>query len=130
MYLQNWDVKLNDLVGKVAVSVTREEIDDNDGLLFHMEDGRTFALVHQQDCCEHVSIEDIAGDLQDLVGSPFTMAMSVSNEPGFEDGDDDGGSHTWTFFKLATVKGYVDVRFYGSSNGYYGESADFYEVEE
>jgi hypothetical protein len=79
-------------------------------------------FAHQQDCCETVRINDIVGDLQDLVGEPLLVAEEVkgATEPDEEHYE----SYTYTFYKFATRKGYVDVRWLGESNGYYSEGVD------
>ena len=113
-----------DLLGHTCTSVVN--IND-DEIQFHLTDGRAFKLYHYQDCCEVVYVDDICGDLNDLVGSPLTMAEKPSSQDGFEIPKPgyEGDSVTWTFYKLATIKGYVDIRWNGSSNGYYSESVDF-----
>ncbi len=117
--------KFSDLNGAVLASVIKiYNKKEGDELVFTLIDGRKFKLYHCQDCCEYVSIEDICGDLNDLIGSPILMAEEESNsidDP--KEWNDD--SFTWTFYKLATQKGYVTIRWYGSSNGYYSESVDF-----
>jgi hypothetical protein len=123
-------MSVNELSAMVGAVVSRIEGDaSSDRLVFHAEDGRAFSFYHSQDCCENVTIEDIAGDLSDLVGSPILMAEEVSNEPepGFEE-ECVPESYTWTFYKFATIKGSVTVRWLGTSNGYYSESVTF-EVE-
>jgi len=115
--------KFEDLVGKVLVSVENKE---NDELVFTLDTGEKYKLYHSQDCCEGVSIEDIIGDLNDLVGSPILMAEEVTSRTNPEDVTKEyQDSFTWTFYKLATIKGYVTVRWYGESNGYYSESVDW-----
>jgi hypothetical protein len=113
-------VAFDTLKGKTFKSVERT----GDILLtFVTTDDETFYMQHDQDCCETVEIESIVGDLQDLVGEPILVAEEVTNRelpPKGEDYDP-YGSHTWTFYKLATRKGYVDIRWYGESNGYYSE---------
>jgi len=111
------------MIGKVMSSVTTHV---GESLRFIAETGEEFHFAHSQDCCESVSIEDIDGDLQDLVDSPLTMAEEVegSQEPRVQDYPDE--SFTWTYYKFATRKGYVTVRFYGASNGYYSEGVSFW----
>jgi len=112
----------------VGLTMTSVEVNKaNDEVVFASADGRTFLMFHQQDCCEGVSIESIVGDLADLVGEPILVAEEVSSE-GVPHGKEYCESFTWTFYKFATRKGYVDIRWYGESNGYYSENVDFEEA--
>ena len=102
----------------------------NDEVLFETDTGKKFKLHHFQDCCESVSIEDVCGDIEDLLNVPLLeVDESSSSEtpegvvPVFVD-----DSFTWTFYRLRTIKGGVTIRWYGSSNGCYSESVDFTEV--
>lgn len=87
-------------------------------------------MYHEQDCCENVTIEDICGDIDFLVGNPLTMAEDISNTMGIPAVDKWVDSCTWTWYKFATVRGYVTIRWYGESNGYYSERVDFEKIEE
>lgn len=104
---------INYLVGKVCFKVT--QIGD-DELKFYLNNGKVLTMYHDQECCESVTIEDICGDLYDLCNTPILKAEASINDS--EEGE------TWTFYKIATIKGYVDIRWYGSSNGYYSEEVD------
>lgn len=121
--------EIKDLVGKTFVKVTTL---GNEEVLFIAADGTTYKMYHAQDCCERVTINDINGDLEDLVGTPILVAEEVSNyEPTSEDDKEltlSAESCTWTFYRFATVKGYVTIRWFGESNGYYSESVYFIQV--
>ena len=137
-YYERWNCEFADLEGRTLTSVERVGDDDNE-LVFTTDTGHVFRQYHQRACCEDVYIESIVGDLHDLVGSPIIIAEEV-RDPGLapipkqqpEDWWDDDGdnpfnpipeSYSWTFYKLATIKGYVDIRWYGTSNGCYSERA-------
>ncbi len=113
---------VNVLTGKTLESL----VDEGNELIFKTTDGETYRMYHEQDCCESVILEDVVGDLQDLVGSVILVAEEVEGESpaDFEAYE----SYTWTFYKFATRKGYVDLRWLGQSNGYYSESVSFCKV--
>jgi hypothetical protein len=115
-------LNISNFLGKTFSSVN-VNYDDN-VIRFIVDENESYSMYHDQDCCENVSINDINGDINDLIDSPITLAEESSNRGNDE--DDWGGTFTWTFYRLATVKGYVDIRWYGSSNGYYSESVDIY----
>lgn len=119
------------LLGKTILDIKGAE-EQNDCIIFYCEDGSAYKMFHIQDCCETVYIEDICGDINSLIGYPILMAEDISNECNMNDINKDIDkyveSYTWTYYKLATIKGYVTIRWYGESNGYYSESVDFEEL--
>ena len=110
---------ISELVGK-----TLWKIDvSSDSLRFYTTETEEYLMYHEQDCCEHVYIEDMVGDLKDLINSPIVLAEErSSDEPAMNSYDE---TYLWTFYELATVKGSVTIRWYGSSNGYYSVSVSF-----
>lgn len=110
------------LLGKTIVHIEQIE---NKEIIFTTSEERRYRMYHDQDCCECVRIDDIDGDLNDLRNAPLLVAEERSNKTKDEDW---GDSTTWTFYTFATIKGYVTIRWYGSSNGYYSESVDIEEI--
>ena len=118
-------VDFEELVGKTLTKVEQTDM-FGDKLSFYCDDGIVFHMYHDQDCCENVSIEDLNGEFEDIINTPILEAFKSINS---EDDplDDWEESFTWTFYRIATVKGYLNIRWYGSSNGYYSESVDIYK---
>jgi hypothetical protein len=109
-----------EILGKVLTSI---EIDRNtDEIYFTCSDGSEYCMAHYQSCCESVTIEDINGDVNDIIGSTILVAEERISEK-----DTDYGSETYTFYTLRTINGSIDIRWYGSSNGYYSESVSFFK---
>jgi hypothetical protein len=111
------------------LGLTMASVEDvGDEVVFKSECGRQFRLLHNQSCCETVELDDVCGDLSDLVGYPLLISEEVSNiEPPNIEREWEPESETWTFYKFSTVKGDVTLRWHGESNGYYSESVDFEE---
>jgi hypothetical protein len=120
--------QFNDLVGKTLTEA--KQVGDEE-IVFVTTEGETFNLFHSQDCCESVVIESVTGDLADLIGTPILMAdeaTSGDTPVGYKN-EYEPESQTWTFYKLRTIKGSVDIRWFGSSNGCYSESVSFCKAE-
>lgn len=123
-------VPFSTLLGKTIVEITGLEA-QSDSVIFATSDGKRYKMHHNQDCCESVDIESVVGDIADLIGESLLVAEEVEGETpaDYNFGDYEPDSYTWTFYKLATRKGYVDIRWLGASNGYYSESVHFEEIE-
>ena len=134
--------EFNELKGKTLTKIDHDEYK----VIFYCADGEAYKMFHSQDCCERVCLEDVCGDWNDLIGSEILQADEIENEAfenewenGFKgegcsrrnaDGDCYPKSHTWTFYKIATIKGYVTLRWFGESSGGYSESVDFVKKRE
>lgn len=119
---------LEELLGRTMRAVTRN---GDKELVFEAVTGErwlmwNWLMWHYQECCERVEIDDIVGDLTDLVGVPILMAEESTNSDSPRDSAD--ASFTWTFYKFATAKGYVTIRWDGASNGYYSVRASFVRI--
>jgi hypothetical protein len=120
----NETVSIENLVGKTLVSIANK----GDEIVFIEDNGSRWLMNHEQDCCESVTVEDICGDLDDLINTPIIQAFektSTENPAGVVKRHQD--SFTWTFYTLSTIKGTVTIRWYSASNGYYSETVDFYK---
>lgn len=110
------------LVGRTIVKIDGLS-EGSDRVRIECDDGAAFLMVHFPDCCEDVAVEDVCGDVADLIGSPVLLAEESTNRD--EPKPDWSESFTWTFYKLATARGHVTIRWLGQSNGYYSESVAF-----
>lgn len=103
-------MKFKEFIGKTFVNIIGGDKDNF--IIFKEDNGNEFKMYHSQDCCESVSIDDICGELDDLLNSPIVQAEeSTNSSDNKKDKWDD--SFTWTFYRIATIKGSVLFR----SNG-------------
>lgn len=116
-------MNINTLINKTLIDCKQNGLDE---IIFKVSDDEIYNLSHNQDCCESVLIEDVCGDLNDLIGSPILQAEESTSDKNPSDINKEyQDSFTWTFYRITTMKGQVVIRWYGESNGYYSESVDF-----
>lgn len=119
-------VDFRDLLGKTITSV-EGMVEGSDEVRIRTHDGETYLMHHHQDCCESVYLVDVIGRPHDLLGVPVTMAEVETGDCEPIDRYDEACQ--WTFYKLATVSGYVTLRWLGQSNGWYGIEVDFEKMQ-
>ena len=116
-YRNSCDIK--DMIGKKVVGIYYDE--EN----FQIRtDDCVYAFYHNQDCCESVYLTQVDGISDKIIGSRIVIAEEVTDSKSVA-----GGSITWSFYKIGTNKGMIDLRWQGESNGYYSESVDLIKIE-
>ena len=124
-------MEFKDLLGMTLTEVA-VAAPHSDEITFKTACGRQFRMYHSQQCCEYVTVEDICGDIEDLIGNRILLAEEASNRERIDGYKPNHKTESWqwTFYKLATKRGYVTIRWLGTSNGYYSERVDFDEIFE
>jgi len=135
---------MSDLPFNVLVGLTLTEVNATVGdteVFLLSADGRLFRMHNFESDCGNdvdVQLDDICGELSDIIGEPIVQAEMSNNdrqtihellETGVVKGKSDDENFTWTFYRITTIKGQVVLRWYGRSNGYYSEEVQLTEIK-
>lgn len=130
-------VEFSTLQGKkvTRIKVRQGYTEEKNYIAFETSDDKLYLLHHEQDCCESVWIEDIDNDIQALTKRPTLplVVASLETRTPSEVTQTDADflieeSSTWSFYKLANPFGSVTIRWFGTSNGWYSETVDFFDM--
>ena len=128
---KNKMAEFKDLEGKTIVEIFGA-FKNSEEIKIKCECGTEYIMYHSQDCCECVIVEDICGDIEDLLNTPILKADEIihkNENPEEVKTPEWERSFTWTFYNISTIKGSVSIRWHGNSNGYYSESVDFKKIK-
>ena len=117
----------------VGEKIKKLKIVDNERVNIETSDGKTYSLYHLQDCCESVLVYETVGDLNDILNKKIISATETvfkNEDPEWYKPEPNSyrDSFTWTIYRLETKSGFVEIRWFGESNGYYSESVYFSEI--
>ena len=119
-------VNFFDLKGQIVEEITGL-IEGYDEVFIRTNDG-TYKLYHEQDCCEHVRIVKVIGNVDELIGKVILAEEDAgANEPDWHSKYLDE-SRTWTKYVLKTENASLEFWYLGESNGYYNENISIKKI--
>lgn len=115
---------LENNVGRVPVDIVGAEEDSEEVFFVFNDGGPVVKIYHRYEHGESVSINEVIGDPEDLIGHPLVVSDESDEEPTEKEKahSDQLDSSTWTFYRFANHGGSLCLRWLGSSNGYYSEA--------
>jgi len=123
-YYNNKAVNPNVLNGKIITKIDGL-FKDSVEVVVHTQDGYIYVFAHDQDCCEHVALNDYELSAESLSGG---LVVSAEEVQGIAEAPETDESYTWTFYKIETNKGGLWMRWLGESSGYYSEEVLCYVI--
>lgn len=116
---------MKELIGK---KVSAAYVGNADEVLLFLTDAGPIAYKTYGDCCSETWFADIVGVSALIGGTVRTVEDSVPDDYNDEDGRCRQEYDSVYGHKVVTDKGYVDIVYRNSSNGYYGGSCDLMSV--
>lgn len=113
------DISMNSLVGRTITALWIER--DGFTIIFETSEGNV-TYVTEEECCSETWFSDITG-VENLLGALVVATGDVDlQDYNTDDGRCRHVSDRVYGIKIKTTKGYADIVFRNSSNGYYGGS--------
>lgn len=69
----------NTLKGKIITKIEGLK-KESYSVLFQTSDNKLYKMYHKQGCCESVEVEDVVGDVNDILNSEILLAEEVDFE--------------------------------------------------
>ena len=111
MEYKNWErVGISHLLGKMVESITLN--DDKTELTIVCKGGYRYLMMHEQDCCESVWLDDLDGELSDWQN---VTVLEASESASLADSTE----MQWTFYRLACNLHSLCLRWCGSTDSVY-----------
>ena len=112
------------MIGKTIESVIGLEY-QSDEVIITFTDFTHVIFKHYQECCENVYLEDyeLTGKLE------YGVINDAYSTTKYAEDNDNEELELWTFYNINTNKGTLNLRWYGSSNGYYGVGVNVNYIE-
>lgn len=104
------------LEGKTISKITGVEVNSRE-IYIETSNGEKYQFYHSQDCCESVSVEDVQGNINNILNTPIKRFTETITRGG--------DSWTRTRHRITTEKGSLVIIWLGESNGWYNEDVTF-----
>lgn len=101
---------LNHLIGQTFDAVYQTRYKGSVAIVFRNDS--MVCMIYDQEASGNIVIEGIKGDLDDLIGSPISVACRSDDQYSEDEGD---YFETWSWHVFRTAKGSVTVEWVGSS---------------
>lgn len=117
----------SDLIGKTITNI--EGIFEDSRNIYIETDNGCYEMYHMQDCCEHVAVAKVFGDLHSVLYTPIIFAScEVVDKPEYANDVEPYDHHTFTEYTIITKTGVLKILWLGESNGWYDESVYFTQI--